>query len=111
MITRFECPGLVAMLAVVLLHRVIERQVARRATGYIGAALVRSWRTRTVLSITLWRDLDSVYSMGEIPRHIHASRLPARMNITTRAGVFPYAGDWRHVMFDAGVPKSSPLEH
>src|SRR5262249_54959441 len=56
MITRFECPGLPAMVIIVLLHRWIKRQVARRADGYLGAAMVRDWRTRTVLSMSLWRD-------------------------------------------------------
>lgn len=110
MITRFECPSILVMLIVVLLHQHIKRQVARRAEGYLGAMMSRSWRTRTVLSISLWRDIESVYSMGNVPRHIHASRLPARLGINTRAGVFCYAGDWRQVMFNAGHPKPSPLD-
>jgi len=110
MITRFECPHWRAMLTILFLHRRIKRQVAQRATGYLGATTLRSWRTRTVLSVSLWRDLDSVYSMGEVPRHIHAARLPHRLGINTRAGVFCYAGDWRQVMFGADEPKPSPLE-
>jgi hypothetical protein len=110
MITRFECPSLPAMLVVVLLHQWIKRQVARRACGYLGATMLRDWRTRTVLSVSLWRDLDSVYSMGDLPRHIQASRLPARLGIHTRAGAFSYTGDWRQVMFNAGQPNPSPLE-
>jgi hypothetical protein len=110
MITRFECPSLSTMLVIVLLHRWIKRQVTRLADGYLGAVMLRDWRNRTVLSISLWRDIDSVYSMGKVPRHIHGSRLPARLGIRTRAGVFCYAGDWRQVMFGVGRPKSSPLE-
>lgn len=110
MITRFECPNLSAMLVIMLLHNRIKRQVAQLAEGYIGAVMLRDWRTRTVLSVSLWRDLDSVYSMGRVPRHIHGSRVPARLGIRTRAGVFCYAGDWRQVMFGAGQPKPSPLE-
>lgn len=110
MITRFECPSLAVMVIVVLLHRRIKRQVARLADGYLGAVMLREWRTRTVLSISLWRDLESVYSMGNVPRHIIGSRVPARLGIRTRAGAFCYAGDWRQVMFGAGHPKPSPLE-
>lgn len=110
MITRFECPSWWVMVVVVLLHQRIKRQVAQRADGYLGAAMLRDWRTRTVLSMSLWRDIDSVYSMGNVPRHITASRIPARLGIRTRAGVFCYAGDWRQVMFGAGTPKPSPLE-
>ena len=110
MITRFECPSLFAMVVIVLLHGRIKRQVAQVAQGYLGAGMLRDWRTRTVLSMSLWRDLDSVYSMGSVPRHIHAARVPHRLGINTRAGVFCYAGDWRQVMFGAGQPNPSPLE-
>ena len=109
MITRFECPNLPVMLLLLLLHGRIKRQVARRADGYLGAVMLREWRARTVFSVSLWRDLDSVYAMGEVPRHVHASRLPARLRIRTRAGVFSYTGDWRRVMFDAGGASRSPL--
>jgi hypothetical protein len=95
---------------IVLLHRRIKREVARLADGYLGATMLRDWRSRTVLSMSLWRDIESVYSMGEVPRHVHASRLPPRFGIRTQAGVFCYAGDWRQVMFGAGRPKPSPLE-
>jgi len=110
MVTRFECPSRWVMVIIVLLHRRIKRQVAQLADGYLGAVMLRNWRTRTVLSISLWRDIDSVYSMGNVPRHIHGSRVPARLGIRTRAGVFCYAGDWRQVMFGAPEPKPSPLE-
>jgi hypothetical protein len=110
MITRFECPSLFAMVVILLLHRRIKRQVAQLAQGYLGGVTLRDWRARTVLSISLWRDIDSVYSMGDVPRHIHGSRVPARLDVRTRAGVFCYAGDWRQVMFGAGKPKPSPLE-
>jgi hypothetical protein len=110
MITRFECPNVWTMVIIAVLHTWIKRQVAQLAEGYLGATMLRDWRTRTVLSVSLWRDLDSVYSMGSVPRHIQASRLPHRLGVTTRAGAFCYAGDWRQVMFGAGQPKASPLE-
>jgi hypothetical protein len=110
MVTRFECPNLFAMLVIVFLHGRIKRQVAQLATGYLGAVMLRDWRRRTVLSVSLWRDLDSVYSMGSVPRHIYASRVPARFGIRTRAGAFCYAGDWQQVMFGAGRAQPSPLE-
>jgi len=110
MITRFECPNLSAMAIIVVLHTWIKRQVAQLAEGYLGAVMLRDWRSRTVLSISVWRDLDSVYSMGNVSRHIRASRFPHRLGVTTRAGAFCYAGDWRQVMFGAGQPKASPLE-
>jgi hypothetical protein len=109
MITRFECPSLVAMLVIIVLHYCIKRDVRRRVPGYLGAVMTRDWRARAMLSITLWESIDSVYGMGGVNRHIMAARVPARLGISTRCGVFCYAGDWRRVMFDAGVPKPSPL--
>jgi hypothetical protein len=98
------------MLIILVLHRRIKRQVAQLAEGYLGAVVLRDWRARTVLSMSLWRDIESVYSMGSVPRHIYASRVPHRLGIVTRAGVFCYAGDWRQVMFGAGQANPSPLE-
>jgi hypothetical protein len=109
-ITRFECPSLYAMAVIVLQHHRIKRQVARLADGYLGVAMLRSWRSRTILSVSLWRDLESVYTMGRVPRHINGSRLPARLGVRTCSALFCYGGDWRQVMFGAGQAKPSPLE-
>lgn len=109
MITRFDCPNLLAMLLLMVLHVRVEHDVRRQATGFVAAFSHRNWRTRTVLSVSLWRDLDSVYSMGAVGRHIYASRIPRRLGIATRCGVFCYAGDWRRVMFGAPASSMSPL--
>jgi len=109
MITRFECPNLTSMLIIVVLHTWIKRDVNRLAEGFLGAVMVRDWRTRTVLSISLWQQIENVYSMGGVDRHIEAARLPARLGVATRCGVFCYVGDWRQVMFGAGISKPSPL--
>jgi hypothetical protein len=109
MITRFECPNRVTMLVVALLHERIKRDVRRRVPGYLGAVMVRDWRRRTVLSVTLWDKIESVYGMGGVDRHIEAARVPARLGIDTRCGVFCYAGDWREVMFHSTHGNPSPL--
>jgi hypothetical protein len=109
MITRFECPSLLTMLALLLLHARVGRDVRRRAHGFVAVVSHHDWRNRTVLSVSLWRDLDSVYSMGGVGRHITASRLPRRLGISTRCGVFCYSGDWRYVMFGAPATSTSPL--
>ena len=111
MITRFECPNVLAMLVVLVLHVRIQRDVRKFATGFIAVVSHHSWRTRTLLSISLWRDLDSVYSMGEVKRHIQASRIPRRLGVVTRCGVFCYTGDWRHVMFGVPASSASPLAY
>ncbi|MEV6929368.1 hypothetical protein AB0M46_33430 [Dactylosporangium sp. NPDC051485] len=109
MITRFDCGSLGKMLLVQLLHWRVKRDVRRNARGYLGIVLLRDWRHRTVLSISLWKDLRSVYSMGEVPAHISVTRVPAKLGIATSCGVFCYSGDWREVMFGGG-PQRSPLE-
>ena len=108
-ITRFECPNVLAMLVLLLLHVRVERDVRKFATGFIAVVSHHSWRTRTLLSVSLWRDLESVYSMGDVRRHIMASRIPQRLGIVTRCGVFCYTGDWLHVMFGVPANSASPL--
>lgn len=108
-ITRFECPGLLAMLAVLVLHVRVKRDVRRRVPGFIGIVLLRDWRRRTVLSISLWPDVATVYGMGSVSRHVAASRVPGSLGIRTTCGFFCYAGDWRRVMFGTGTDAGSPL--
>jgi hypothetical protein len=110
MITRFDCHGLRNMAIVLLLHLRIKRDAYRQAEGLVAVLMHRDWRRRVVYSVTLWHDLDSVYSMGGVPRHVRAARLPHRLGITTRCGAFSYVGDWRRVMFGADAPAASPLE-
>jgi hypothetical protein len=93
--TRFECPNLLALVRLRLLHGRVGRDVRRHAAGFLGVRVVVDWPTRVMLSISLWEDLDSVYSMGDVPRHIVAARAPGRLGVRTTSGVFCFAGDWR----------------
>ncbi|MER8088540.1 hypothetical protein ACIO6T_34225 [Streptomyces sp. NPDC087532] len=108
-VTRFECQSLFRLLLVLGLHVKVKREVRRAAEGFLGGTTLVQWRRRTVLSISLWQDLDSVYSMGRVGHHIVASRMPARTGIRTACGVYPYAGDWKHVMFGAPATAGEPL--
>jgi len=108
-VTRFECTALIGMLAIIALHLRVKRDVRRHARGFLGIRLLIDWRRRTILSISLWRDLASVYSMGDVPRHVEAARLPGQLGAATSCGVFCFAGDWRRVMFGGQVEVRSPL--
>jgi hypothetical protein len=108
-VTRFECTALVGMLMILALHRRVKRDVRRNAPGFLGIRLLVDWRRRTILSISLWKDLSSVYAMGNVRRHVEASRLPAVLGATTTCGVFCFVGDWRRVMFGSVVEARSPL--
>jgi hypothetical protein len=108
-VTRFDCTALIGMLAIIALHLRVKRDVRRNARGFLGIRLLIDWRRRTILSISLWRDLASVYAMGNVRRHVEAARLPGVLGATTTCGVFCFAGDWRRVMFGSEVDARSPL--
>jgi hypothetical protein len=101
-LTRFACPNLYALLVVKLLHYRVRPQVRRVAPGYLGGTTIVQWRSRTLLSLSLWRDLDGVYDMGQARRHVLAARVPGRLGVRTSCDVYTLRGEWRHVMF--GVP-------
>ena len=108
--TRFECRGLPALLLLLALHVRVKHAVRRHASrGFLGARTIVDWRHRTLLSISLWQDLDSVYSMGSVHAHVLAARIPDRLGVATTGGVFCFAGDWRRVMFGSDCPPRSPL--
>jgi hypothetical protein len=108
-VTRFECGSLPKLLAMLILHTRVKRAVRRRARGLVGVRTVVDRRRRTMLSITLWEDLDSVYSMGDVPDHVAAVRIPGSLGVATACGVFCFAGDWRRVMFQSPSVSRSPL--
>ncbi|MQA86075.1 MAG: hypothetical protein GEV03_15955 [Streptosporangiales bacterium] len=109
-VTRFDCPTYRSLLAVLMLHARLKIEVRRKAGGFVGVKLLIDFRRRTVLSISLWKDLDSVYSMGQVPGHIEATRIPRGFGINTNCGVFCFVGDWRRVMFGSPVRQRSPLQ-
>ncbi|MFJ8544424.1 hypothetical protein ACIRFH_20795 [Streptomyces sp. NPDC093586] len=108
-LTRFECRTALNVVVVLLMHMRIKREVRRVAPGFVGAAPVVLWKDRTVLSVTLWRTLESMYAMGEAQSHIRASRVPSKLGIRTTSGLFPYRGDWKNVLFEATVADIDPL--
>lgn len=108
-VTRFECRTLPRLLVVRLVHARLKPDVRRAAKGFIAVTTVIDWGQRTMLSISLWDSLDSIYAMGEVPRHVAASRLPAQLGARTTCGIFCLAGDWRRVMFRGAAVTRSPL--
>lgn len=110
-ITRFECRTLANLVTVLLLHIRIKRAVRRVAAGFLGATPVVLWRSRTVLSVTLWTDLESIYAMGGVDRHITAARAPSKLGIATSSGIYPFGGDWKNLLFGAAVAEFDPLHH
>jgi hypothetical protein len=109
-ITRFECRTLPQLLFLIALHRKVHRDVRHRAQGLVRATTIVHWRGKTLMSISLWSDLDALYSMGRVRRHIDAARLPARLGIATSCGVYGFVGDWRRVMFGTQAEARSPMQ-
>jgi hypothetical protein len=108
-VTRFNCHNLASLLALRVLHIRLKHDVRRHAKGFIGVKTLILWHSHTLLSISLWQDLDSVYSMGNVPRHVSAVRRTGALASETACGVFCYTGDWRRVMFRTSSTKSSPF--
>jgi hypothetical protein len=108
-ITRFECPTLAALIAVRLVHARLKPAVQCGAQGFIGVTTITDWKRRTMLSISLWQNLDSIYSLGNVPQHVAAARIPSRLGVSTTCGIFCLAGDWRRVMFRIETKARSPL--
>jgi len=108
-VTRFECRSWLQLLWLIALHVRVKRAVRRQAKGLVASRALIDWRRRNLLSVSLWNDLDSVYSMGDVPSHIAAARIPPRVGVRTSCGVFCFAGDWRRVMFRTENAARSPL--
>jgi hypothetical protein len=108
-VTRFECPNAWTLLILLIMHRRMKRDIRRAAPGFVGAKVVVTWSTRTMLNISLWDDTGSIHAMGRVPRHVDATRVPSKLGVRTAGAVYDFAGDWRTVMFDIECPNVSPL--
>jgi hypothetical protein len=108
-VTRFECGSLLNVLEILRLHRHVKREVHRKARRFIGVKAIVDWRSRTVLSVSLWEDLSGVYSMGEVGSHILATRRTGPLRVATASAIFCIAGDWRKIMFGSPTVTRSPL--
>lgn len=78
------------------------------ATGLASAVTV--FGTRTAASLSVWTNLPSIYSMGDVPEHIQAVRIPRRIGVRTRCGVYGYSGDWRNVLFHIDCSNEEPIQ-
>jgi hypothetical protein len=108
-VTRFECGSLRKLLYLMVLHHRVKRDVRRQAKGFVAGRMIVDWRDRVLLSVTIWQDLRSLYSMGGVPRHVIAARVPRQLGVATVSGVFCFVGDWKRVLFRADTAPRSPL--
>jgi hypothetical protein len=108
-VTRFECPGLLSLLILLIMHRRLKPEIRRAAEGFLDATTIVDWPGRTLLNISLWDSTESIASMGRVPRHVDATRLPSKLGVHTAGAVFEPAGDWRSVLFGIDCPLTSPL--
>lgn len=98
-ITEFRCQSLLRMAIIRRMHRIMRLRVREQVDGFLDAKLYYDWPHRTLRSVSLWSDGQSIYGMGNVGEHVRASRIPGRLGIETSCGVYQLAGDWRDVLF------------
>jgi len=108
-VTHFHCQHRAALIVLHLLHRRVKREVRRKVAGCLGVTTLTDWRRGELRSISLWRKAEDIYQMGEVSSHVLAARVPGRLQVSTRSGVFSYVGDWRRVLFGSSYTDGSPL--
>jgi hypothetical protein len=108
-VTRFECATWRSLTTVLLLHLRVKPKVKRFAHGFLGSSVFVDWQGKVVLSVSMWASAKDIYSMGNVPHHILATRVPGRIGVMTTSGVYSYTGDWRRVLFRSWSENQSPL--
>jgi hypothetical protein len=73
-VTRFECPTRATVIILCCLNSYVKREVLRKASGCLGITTLTDWRSRMLYSISMWRDIEDIYRMGDVHRHVLASR-------------------------------------
>jgi len=109
-VTMFDCRSRRNIVLLWWLHRRLRSHVRARAKGFLGIRLYIDWRRRVVRSVSLWADPPSVYSIGDVPAHVAAARIPPRLGIQTSCGMYTYEGACSAVMFGVTPnPRPNPL--
>lgn len=98
-VTTFECRSVLKVGILILLHYWLKPLIRRDTIGLIIPTIAIDWRHRRVFSISIWKDLVSIYSMGMCPAHVSAARLPRQLGIITNCVVYAASGDWRAILF------------
>jgi hypothetical protein len=108
-VTRFECRTLRNLLAIRLRHFLLGFAVRRQARGFLGIKAHVDWRRCTLLSVSLWEDIESVYTIGNVPAHVRAARLTHRLGVRTTCGIYCFTGTCKRVLFRGDAEIRSPL--
>lgn len=108
-VTRFDCGTLWRLAFMRIVYAVLESRIRRRLDGLLFISTFSDIRSRRVISVSAFGSLDDLYQMGSVTDHIKGAHLVSRLRFPTSGGIFPYAGDWRHILFDLPAQSPSPL--
>lgn len=98
-VTTMRCERIAPLVRVRLLSRQIEREVRRKAPGYIWSRTSLSLKRRQLVSVSLWVDVPSIQAMGSVGSHIGAAHYVVRAGVTTDSGVFTFQGHWSSAVY------------
>jgi hypothetical protein len=108
-VTRFDCSSYRRLAVARVLHSVLGHRIRAEVNGLLFSVTFTKIREKRIISISAFGDIGDVYQMGCSKTHIKAAHLAPRLGLRTSAGVFPYAGDWRHILFGIPEQSASPL--
>jgi hypothetical protein len=108
-VTRFDCGTLWRLILMRVVHVVLGRRIRRGLDGLLFTSTITDVGSRRVISVSAFGTLDDLYQMGSVADHIKGAHLVARLKLRTSGGIFPYGGDWRHILFGAPGQSPSPL--
>jgi len=108
-VTRFDCSSYWRLAVARVIHSVLSRRIRAEVDGLIFSVTFTKCREKRIISISAFSDIGDVYQMGCSKTHIKAAHLAPRLGMNTSAGIFPYAGDWRYILFGIPEQSASPL--
>jgi hypothetical protein len=109
-VTRFDCPDYRRFVVTRVIHSILGRRIRAAVRGLLFSVTFSQIRRKRIISISAFADIGDLYQMGSSKTHIRAAHIVPRLGARTSAGIFPYSGDWRSVLF--GIPgQSAPPLH
>ncbi len=104
---RFQCDKRRHLLHLRLRAWRIEREVKRTRAAYVTGKTRLRWRERELISLSIWSDQASMFSMGGCARHIDAAHYALNHGVRFQSDIMDTVGSWSQVMRRAFEAKAA----
>jgi len=94
-----------------ILAKRLNSAIPPLAPDLLFSSFFVSWPIRRAVSVSIWRDLNAIRSMGNSQAHVRAARGILNSDlVTVSSAVCEWSGNWRELLFPEPRSDESTIE-